>query len=128
MAQVKIYGFKTRLESAKQIFSDVIQSCLVDALGLPEAKRFHRFIVLEAEDFIFPADRSDKYTIIEILMFEGRTVETKKRLISLLFERLNALGTSKQDVEIVLLESAAHNWGIRALPGDELKLSYKVNV
>lgn len=129
MAQVKIYGLKAHLGPIKLRLSDVIHQCLVEAFKLPEDKRFHRFIALESSDFIYPKDRSEKYTIIEIIMFEGRSVESKKRLIGLLYELLAAsFGISAQDLEIVMLESPRHNWGIRGLPGDELTLNYQVNV
>jgi phenylpyruvate tautomerase PptA (4-oxalocrotonate tautomerase family) len=61
-------------------------------------------------------------------MFEGRSVDAKKKLVRTLFERLEPLGFSGQDVEIVILESPKHNWGIRGVPGDELALSYRVEV
>jgi hypothetical protein len=129
MAQVKIYGLRTWLEPIKPRLSDVIHQCLVEAFKLPEDKRFHRFIALNEDDFIYPADRSEKYTIVEIIMFEGRSVESKKCLISLLYEHLgSAVKISPQDLEIVMLESPRHNWGIRGLPGDELALNYAVNV
>jgi phenylpyruvate tautomerase PptA (4-oxalocrotonate tautomerase family) len=129
MAQVKIYGLKTRLEPIKPHLSDVIHQCLVEAFKLPEDKRFHRFIALDASDFIFPVDRTEKYTIIEILMFEGRSVESKKHLITSLYKALAAsFEISVQDVEIVMIETPRYNWGIRGLPGDELTLNYAVNV
>ena len=62
-------------------------------------------------------------------MFEGRSVEAQKRLIRLLFERLEtACGISPQDLEITLFETPKHAWGIRGLPGDELALTYTVEV
>ncbi len=62
-------------------------------------------------------------------MFEGREIDTKKKLITLLFETIeNKLNISPNDVEIVMLESPKHNWGIRGLPGDELMLNYKTNL
>ena len=36
--------------------------------------------------------------------------------------------TSPQDIEITIFETPRHNWGIRGLPGDELTLTYNVNV
>src|SRR4030095_871534 len=127
MAQIKIYGIRTHLNSVKARLSEVIHSCVVDALQFPIDKRAHRFFPMDAEDFFYPAGRTDKYTIIEISMFEGRSVETKKRLIRLLFERIRAeLGISSQDLEITITETPKHNWGIRGLPGDEIGLNYKV--
>ncbi|HEX8238003.1 MAG TPA: tautomerase family protein [Abditibacteriaceae bacterium] len=129
MAQIKIYGLKEQLEPRRETLSDVIHSCAVDALGLPPDKRFHRFIALEKADFIFPSGRSDDYTIIEISMFKGRSTMAKKRLINLLFERLNAhLGIAVDDIEITIFETPKKNWGIRGKPGDELELSYSVTV
>ena len=43
-----------------------------------------------------------QYTIIEIVMFEGRSTTAKKRLIQLLFERIHRqLGIAVDDIEIV---------------------------
>jgi len=127
MAQIKIFGLKAQLKPIKRKLSDCIHSCVVDALAFPMEKRFHRFFPLDAEDFIFPADRSDRYIIVEIAMFEGRTVEAKKKLIALLFERLQQqLNFAPNDVEITITETPRSNWGIRGQPGDELTLNYKI--
>lgn len=127
MAQIRIYGRRDHISQVRSDLSNAIHACAVEALGLPEDKRFHRFIPLDAGDFIYPADRSERYTIIEISMFEGRTVATKKRLIRLLFERLeSACRIAPQDVEITIFETPRHNWGIRGLPADELSLDYSV--
>lgn len=129
MAQVKVYGNRAALDPIKARLSDVIHACVVDALAFPPDKRAHRFFPLESEDFYYPPGRSERYTIIEISMFEGRTVDTKKRLIRLLFERIGAeLGLSTQDIEITITETPKHNWGFRGLPGDEISLDYKVDV
>jgi phenylpyruvate tautomerase PptA (4-oxalocrotonate tautomerase family) len=129
LAQVKIYGLQAHLGSIKPQLSEVIHQCLVEVFKLPQDKRFQRFISLEPEDFLFPIDRSEKYMIIEITMFEGRSVETKKRLIRLLYESFAmSFGITAHDLEIVMIETPKHNWGIRGLPGDELTLSYKINI
>jgi hypothetical protein len=41
---------------------------------------------------------------------------------------LEGLGIPEQDLEITLFETAKYNWGSRGVPGDELPLSYKVEV
>ena len=129
MAQTKIYGLREELAPIRSELSDTIHSCVVDALEYPPDKRFHRFFPLEREDFVHPPDRSDRYTIIEISMFEGRSFEAKSTLIRLLFERIaDNVGIAPQDVEITLFESPMQNWGIRGVPGDEAALPYNVNV
>jgi 5-carboxymethyl-2-hydroxymuconate isomerase len=129
MSQIKIYGLKANLDSIKQRLSDVIHSCVMDALQFPADKRAHRFIGLENDDFFMPAGRSDAYIILEITMIEGRSVETRKKLIRLLFDRIKAdVGIDNMDVEICIYESPACNWGFRGMHGDEIKLNYTINV
>lgn len=102
---------------------------MVEALQFPSDKKFHRFFPMDKEDFYFASGRTEAYTVIEVSMFEGRTVEAKKQLLKLLFERINnELGISPEDIEVTIFETPKHNWGIRGLPGDELRLDYKVNV
>lgn len=129
MSQVKIYGLREHLDPIKKALSDAIHSCIVDALQFPPDKRAHRFFPMEAEDFHFPASASPRYTIIEISMFEGRAVETKKALIRLLFTRIGERCDRKpNEIEVTLTETPRHNWGFRGMPGDEVGLSYKVEV
>ncbi|OQK64122.1 hypothetical protein XM79_c11565 [Vibrio vulnificus] len=44
---VVIYGIKENLNPIKADLSDVIQQSMTQALGLPEDKRAHRFILLD---------------------------------------------------------------------------------
>ena len=127
MVQVKITGCAESLNVIKAELSNIIHECLQDAIGTPEDKRFQRFFPLEPENFYYPADRSVQYTVIEIIMFEGRSIPAKKKLTRLLFERINKkLGIAIADIEIAMFELPKHSWGIRGLPGDELLLNYVV--
>jgi len=129
MAQIKIYGVDTHLNAVKPALSEVIHKCIVETLKLPIQKRFHRFFPMKKEDFYFPKDRSDAYTIIEIRMLEGRSMETKKRLIQMLFSQIEKrLGIAPNDVEIVITEAPAHCFGFRGMCADEIVLEYKVEV
>ena len=129
MSQIKIYGLREHLDPVKAKLSDVIHSCVVDALSFPQDKRAHRFFPLDPEDFYYPAGRTERYTIVEISMFEGRSVEAKKNLIRLLFERTQEeLGLDPADLEITITETPKHNWGFRGQPGDEIGLNYKIEV
>ena len=129
MAQIKVYGIDTHLNPIKEQLSDVIHNCIVEALVFPEDKRFHRFFPMKKEDVFYPSSRSRAYTIIEIIMIEGRTVETKKKLIRLLFERIRKeVGIQAVDIEIVIQEASAYQFGFRGMTGDEMLLDYKVEI
>jgi phenylpyruvate tautomerase PptA (4-oxalocrotonate tautomerase family) len=129
LAQVKIYGLKTNLTKIKKELSDVIHQCIVEALSFPKDKKYHRFIGLDHDEMIFPDDKSEQYTIIEIMMIEGRTIKTKKELIKLLFTNIKKeLHIEYSDIEICIIESPASNWGFRGMTGDEIKLNYEVKI
>lgn len=129
MAQFKIYGQAAALESARERMSRVIHDCAVTVLQLPATKRFHRFFPMTAENFPTPDGRSERYTIIEIAMFAGRSVETKKALYRALYTAFEReLGIAPVDLEIAITETPKHDWGIRGLPADELQLNYTVEV
>lgn len=128
MAQIKIYA-KQSLKPRQRVLSDAIHAAIVDALQYPLDKRFHRFFWLSDADFIAPPDRSADYVIIEISMFEGRSVDAKKHLIRALYERIGtAMGIAAIDIEVTIFETPRHAWGIRGLPGDEIGLDYRIEV
>ena len=129
MAQIKIYGIKEKLAPVRERLSEVIHECVMEALQFPADKRSHRLFLMEKEDMLCPDGRTDAYTIIEITMIEGRSVEAKKKLIRLLFDNIrDKVNIQHQDVEICIQESPACNWGFRGMHGDEVKLNYKINV
>lgn len=129
MPNIKIYGLRSTLYPRRKQISKAIHASVMDALNYPPEKKFHRFIYLDDGDFIFPDDRSDNLTMIEILMFAGRTMETRKDLIRQLYSSIEGqAGISPQDVEITIIEQPKENWGIRGYPGDEIKLDYKVEI
>lgn len=127
MAQVKIYARRGHIDRVRSALSDAIHGVLMASLGLPQDKRFHRFIALEDADFVHPADRGAGYTVIEVVMFAGRTDATKRTMLRRLMEQVpEATGIPVEALEVVVLESPKSNWGIRGRIGDELALDYKI--
>lgn len=126
---IKIYGIKEHLNPIKGTLSDVINECMTEALAFPADKRAHRFFPMAKEDYYYPAGRSEAYTVIEITLIEGRSAAAKKKLIHLLFERIEKnCAIAPVDVEITIYDSPAGNWGFRGITGDEAKLPYKIDV
>jgi len=127
MTQIKIYGECGHLRANRNRLSEVIHAVAMDRLGLPQDKRFHRFIGLEREDFFRPPDRSAAYTIIEVSLFEGRSDAIKRDFLTSLMTRIvDDVGLAPEDVEITLFETPRCHWGIRGEIGDRLALSYAV--
>ncbi|SOC87086.1 4-oxalocrotonate tautomerase family enzyme [Curtobacterium sp. 314Chir4.1] len=129
MAQVIVYGRRTSIDARRQQLSDAIHGAVVAALDYPAEKRFHRFVGLDAADFVHPEDRGDDYTIIEVSVFEGRSAEAKRELIRQLFDRIAAeVGIAPHSVEITITETPKVNWGIRGVNAEDLALGYRVDV
>jgi 4-oxalocrotonate tautomerase family enzyme len=127
MGQIKIYALNTALEGRRDTISQSIHRTVTRVLGLPEEKRFHRYFPMAPEDFLFPENKSNRYTIVEVQMMAGRTKETKKALVTGLFTALEEdCGLSPEDLEIVLLEAPAENWGFRGQSAEDLQLGYRV--
>ncbi len=126
---IRVYGLRQYLDPIKAKLSDVINTCMVDALSFPTDKRAHRFIPMDSEDFYYPEGRTDAYTVIEISLMEGRSAEVRKKLIHLLFKRIGEnLGIAPIDLEITLFETPAGNWGFRGMTGDEATLDYRIDI
>ena len=126
---ITVYGIDEYLNPIKSRISDVLHGCMMQVLGMPADKRTHRFIPLDKSDFYFPVGRTEHYTVIEINMIEGRSVDTKKALIKAIFDAFeNELSLSPADIEITIKEQPAHCWGFRGITGDEAKLNYRINV
>ena len=127
MAQIKIYARRDHIDRNRDVLSRTIHGVMQEVMGLPADKRFHRFIALDPADMLAPPDRSEAYTIIEISMFEGRTPETRRRLLQALMDSLaRAVPMPVEDIEITIFETPRANWGIRGKTGDALALSYEV--
>ena len=129
MAQVTVFARRATIDRHRDALSHAIHGAVMDALAYPPEKRFHRFIGLDAADFVHPAERGDDYTIIEVSLFEGRSVEAKRALLAGLFARIEeATGIAPHSVEITLFETPKVNWGIRGVNGADLALGYTVEV
>lgn len=99
------------------------------ALAYPPEKRFHRFIGLDPDDFVYPEDRGSDYTIIEVSLFEGRSEDARRSLIREIFSRLESeAGIPPHSVEITITETPRVNWGIRGRNAADLALDYRVEV
>lgn len=120
-----VYGLKDHLDPIKAELSEVIHRCMMFALDFPEHKKVQRFIGLDPSDFYYPSDRTSAYTIIEINMMQGRSIEAKKLLIRMLFDEIyKAFSIMPSDLEITIKEQAPHCWGFRGMTGDEADFNY----
>ena len=94
---------------------DAVHEALVAAFGIPPQDKHVRLITHEPHRYSHPADLTDpdRYTLVTIDCFTGRSVDAKRELYRGIVTRLAALGIPADHVTILLREGARENWGIR---------------
>ena len=130
MPTAKIFALRKVMDPIKTKLSDAIHESVSEVLKFPQEKRLQRFFPMEEEDFRYGSvDRTEKYTVIEITMFEGRSVETIKTLINMIYQKVpEATGIPRSDIDILINELPRYAWGLQGSIGDEQSLGYSVSV
>ena len=106
-----------------------VHAAVVEGLKTPEWDKTIRLVTHEAHRFAVPPGRGDRYTLVDIDLFTGRSLEAKRALYQALVRNLEKVGIPADHVKVLLRESAAENWGIRGgIPASEVDLGFKVNV
>lgn len=125
-----------RIETSKsrspQLVGALIEAVIaaqVEALKVPESDRQVRYLAYPPGQFTVPPDKSEDFTIVEISIFPGRSLQAKKNLYRGIVQRFEALGIAPRDVTIVLHEPPLANWGIAGgQPACEVDLGFKLDV
>jgi phenylpyruvate tautomerase PptA (4-oxalocrotonate tautomerase family) len=120
MPQVKISGYRDQLTPIQAPLIQIIEDCFAEVTGLTADKIVQRCYPMATVDLHCPG-RSNRYTIIEISMFTGRSIEVTKQLIkTILAKAQQELGLTATELDIMLIELPSHHWGLRGTTGDEL--------
>lgn len=105
----------------------VIMDVVVEVLQLPDDDRNIR--LFEYDKDLFQMKAPYKY-IIQIDMFVGRKVETKKKLYKQITEVVQGnFGIPGKELFILINEHPRENWGLRGgIAASDVKLDYSVEV
>ena len=123
-ATIEVRRRYTRAEEAGII--DAVHAAMMEGLKIPEGDKTVRLVVHEPHRF--PHD-SERYTLVDVDLFSGRSFGAKKALYQAIVRNLEPFGIPPDQVKILLRESPAENWGIRGgVPASEVELGFEVNV
>ena len=129
MPLVRIEILKGRSAEEKKLLLQSVHDALVEAFGIPADDRTQRLIEHEPENFEIEPGHSDRYTLVEITAFAGRSGAAKRDLFQAIVRNLERSGVPAGDVLIILHEPAMENWGIRGgRRADEVELDFRVDV
>lgn len=129
MPLVRIEVLKGRSATERQHLLHAVHDALVQAFRIPGDDRTQRIIEHDPQNFEIPPGASERYTLIEITAFPGRSATAKRRLYEAIIHNLESAGVPADDVSVVLHEPPMENWGIRGgKPASEADLGYRVDI
>ncbi len=129
MPLVKLSLIVGRTLEEKYAVADAVHTALVESFKIPEHDRNIRIEEYKKENFLLPPGKSEKYILVEITAFEGRTMDAKRLLYRNITDNLKKLGLDVMDNSIIIYEEPLHNWGVRGgIPACDLDLGFKINV
>lgn len=129
MPLVKVSLLKGKSKEEKKALLDAIHSALMDAFKIPESDRNQRIFEFELENFDIPEEKTSNYTLIEMDVFPGRSLDAKRKLYQTIVQNLKKLAIQPNDILIILNEPPLDNWGVRGgIPASEIDLGFKLDV
>lgn len=129
MPVVKISVIEGRTCEEKHAVMTAVHQALIKSFKIPEDDRNIRIEEYKKENYILPPGRSEKYTLVEITAFAGRSTGAKRLLYKSIIDNLKALGIDPIDIFIIIYEEPLENWGIRGgIPACDLDLGFDINV
>jgi phenylpyruvate tautomerase PptA (4-oxalocrotonate tautomerase family) len=106
-----------------------VHTAVAAALGLPEWDRTVRLVEHAPSHFPPPPGRSERFTLVGISLFSGRSPDAKRTLYRNVVDQLETVGVPRDDVTITLIEIGRENWGIRGgQMASDVDLGFKVDV
>ncbi|MGA9618087.1 MAG: tautomerase family protein [Serratia proteamaculans] len=129
MPIVKIEEMTQRCAEQKQAMVTAIFDSLRQVLGVSDEELQSRYRHFSSEDFVAPGNIPD-YLHIEIIMFKGRTLASKKKLYRHIVDSLSTLlAISPASIVILLREHDADNWAMRGgTVASEIDFGYSISV
>jgi phenylpyruvate tautomerase PptA (4-oxalocrotonate tautomerase family) len=106
-----------------------LHASMVECLKIPEHDKLIRLLEYEPEDFVVPPGCSEKYVLVEISLFSGRSLDAKRALYESVVSKFAGIGVPKKEIFIVLHDVPRDNWGIRGgIPASEIDVGFKIEV
>jgi phenylpyruvate tautomerase PptA (4-oxalocrotonate tautomerase family) len=113
----------------KQGLFTAVHDALVAAFKIPDHDRTQRLVEHAPENFEIPPGRGERYVVLELSVFAGRSVEAKRALYRELVTRIEKVGIPKEDVFILLHEEPVENWGLRGgIAGCDIDFGFPIKV
>ena len=129
MPLVRIEIIRGRPVAERKQLLEGVHAALVEAFEIPDDDRTQRLVEHDPSNFEIPLGAGERYTLVEITAFPGRSATAKRRLYEAIVRNMEAAGVPANDISVVLHEPPMENWGIRGgKPASEVNLGFRVDV
>lgn len=114
---------------APETVLDAVHGGVAEALRLPDWDRTVRLIEHPPTHFPAPPARGERFTLVQVAMFEGRSDDARRALYKAVADRLEAVGVPRGDLTITLIDIPQRNWGIRGgRMASDIDLGFPIDV
>ena len=128
MAHVKIYGRRDVWQDRRGSVSDAVHRAIVGDVGAARRTSGSTASCCSTPTTWWPPAARTTWSSRSSAS-PGRSREARRALIAAFYDDVApTLGLSADDLEVIIIESPPENWGIRGVSGDELSLTYRVDV
>lgn len=129
MPYVRIETGAGWLEGRSEELFDGIDRALVAVLGVPPGDSLLRLHCHAAEMMRLPRGCDPRFVLLEVALFPGRSLATKRALYRALTDAVAALGVPPAAVTVMLNEVALPDWGIRdGQPASDIRFDFAIGV
>jgi phenylpyruvate tautomerase PptA (4-oxalocrotonate tautomerase family) len=105
-----------------------IQQAMVETIKIPVDDRNIRILEYPGEAFLPPPGKGPNFSVLEINLFSGRSLDAKRKLYAALSAALAPFGLGEGDVTVILHEVPRENWGLRGKAATDIELGFKIDV
>jgi phenylpyruvate tautomerase PptA (4-oxalocrotonate tautomerase family) len=112
----------------KKYISDRIHEALVEAFKIKDSDYNHQITEFNDDNYLYSANKSEKFILIEMTIFPGRSKEAKSKLYQLISEKLKKYGIEPNDILTVIYEPPMENWGLGDKSALDINFDYQIDV
>jgi hypothetical protein len=99
------------LAGKQTAFLKAVHEAVVQTLKTPIDEPLARLIEHPSSSYLTPHSAGERFTRIEIVLFQGRSLEAKRELYRAMVQKLGGFGVPAADVKVVLVEIISENVG-----------------
>ena len=107
---------------------DAVHAAMVEGLKVPEWDKTLRLVVHEPHRFTSDPRKDERFMLISIDLFEGRSLAAKRALYAAIVRNLAAFDIPVDHVKVLLREIPTEDWGLRGKPASEIELEFEIKV